>query len=110
MLVLRKVLGSVSMITMLTVLLLVGFYQTWLVYGAAGRIEPGLLERAAREGTIPAAIVLPFKPERFHIAKLQEEGRIRRVVGNVVELRSIDRDGIQALARRYYWIERINAL
>jgi hypothetical protein len=100
-------LRSVSLLTILTVAGLIGVYEVWLAWGAAGRIEPGLIERAEKEGTIPATVTLPFKPERFHVTNIQAEGRIRRVNGNVVELRSISADGIRTLARNYYWIERI---
>lgn len=106
----RRIIGSVSGLTILSVVLVVVIYKAWLAYGAPGRIEPGLLERADREGSISAAVVLPFRPERFHISKIQAEGRIRRVNGNTVELRAINRDGIEALAGRYYWIEKINGL
>ena len=108
--VLRRLLKSVSVQTILVIGLLIGAYQGWLAWTEADRIAPGLLDRASKEGAIPATVTLPFKPERFHIAKIQAEGRIRRVSGNVVELRSIDASGIRALAGRYYWIDKIEGL
>lgn len=108
---LRRMLRSVSFLTVLSVLIALGAYQSWLALTAPGRIGPNVLQRAEAEGTTAAVIHLPFKPERFHIAKIQEEGgRIRKVDGNAVELRSISADGIRSLARRYYWIDRIDTL
>lgn len=107
---LGRLLRSVSFLSVVALVAAIGCYQAWLALGASGRIGAGVLQRAEAEGTIPAVIRLPFKPERFHIAKIQAEGRIRRVNGNAVELRSITPDGIRALAGRYYWIERIDSL
>lgn len=107
---LRRLLSSVSFVTIVAVVAALGAYQAWLALGTAGRIGDGVLQRAEAEGAIPAIVRLPFKPERFHIAKIQAEGRIRRVDGNAVELRSITPGGIRALAGRYYWIERIDSL
>lgn len=108
---LRRMLRSVSFLTVLGVLIALGAYQGWLAMTAPGRIGPNVLQRAEAEGSIAAIVHLPFKPERFHIAKIQEEGgRIRKVDGSAIELRSITADGIRALARRYYWIDRIDTL
>jgi hypothetical protein len=93
-----------------TILVFVGgwlAWQGWMAYSAPGRIEPGLLQRAEEEERIPVLVKLPFEPERFHVLKVQEVGRVRRVKGNVIEVRAIDADGIRRLARQYYWIDRI---
>ncbi len=78
-----------------------------MAFEAPRRVAPGLLQRAEREGRIAVSVKLPFPPERFHVLKVQEVGRIRRVVGNAIEVRAIDAAGIRALARSYYWIEHI---
>lgn len=103
----RRVLSSSGAKALLVVLALVGAYQLWMWATASQRIEPGLLVKAESDGRIPVDIVLRFKAERFHVLKVQELGRVRRVVDNVIKVRVIDAPGIQALARNYYWIEQI---
>jgi hypothetical protein len=101
---LRRLLKSVGVQTILGIGLLVGSNQGWLGVDRSGQ------DRAAKEGSISATVTLPFKSERFHIAKIQAEGRVHRVNGNVVELRSINANGIRALAGRHYWIGKIEGV
>jgi hypothetical protein len=51
-------------------------------------------------------VVLGFPPERFHTLELQEYGRVRGTTENVLHLRSVTQDGVDAMARKY-WIKEI---
>jgi hypothetical protein len=84
-------------------------YQGWMAFEAPRRIEGGLLDAAEKNGRIPVLVRLPFAPERFHILKVQDLGRVRGVIGNTIEVGSIDARGIWTLARTYYWIQYIDA-
>jgi hypothetical protein len=84
-------------------------YQGWMAFEAPRRIEPGLLDAAAKTGSVSILIRLPFPPEHFHILTVQEYGRVRGVNGNTIRMAEVDQDGIWTLARRYYWIQRIDA-
>jgi hypothetical protein len=84
-------------------------YQGWMAFEAPRRIEPGLLEAAAKNGSVSILIRLPFPPEHFHILKVQDYGRVRGVTGNTIRLAEVDEDGIWTLARSYYWIQHIDA-
>jgi hypothetical protein len=84
-------------------------YNAWVAYEAPRRVEPGLLAAAEKAGRVPIRVRLSFPPERFHILKLQDFGRIRAVTGNTVHMASVDENGIRTLARKYYWIQHIDA-
>ncbi len=84
-------------------------YNGWTAYEAPRRIEPGLLATAEKTGRVAILIRLSFPPERFHIQKLQDFGRVRGVTGNTIHMASVDENGIRALARNYYWIQHIDA-
>ncbi len=104
---LRRLLSSIGAKTAYVIAATWLVYQAWMAFEAPRRVAPGVLERADREGRIPVSVHLPFPPERFHVLKVQEVGRVSRVVGNTIEVRAIDAAGIRALARNYYWIQEI---
>ena len=106
---LLRLLNSTGVRIVLVMVALWFCYHGWMALSAPGRIEPGLIERADREERIPVLIKLSFEPERFHVLKIQQLSRIRRVRGTVIEVRAIDSKGIQKLARSYYWIDRIES-
>lgn len=106
---LRRLLSSVGARTVIAVLLLWAGYQGWMLFEAPGRIEPGLIERAEREDAVNIVVRLAFPPERFHVLKIQDVGRVGRVRGDTVEVHDVDAEGIRKLARSYYWIAMINS-
>ena len=93
----------------LAVFLLWAGYKGWMLYEAPGRVEPGLIERAERDGAIDIVVQLSFPPERFHVLKIQDMGRIGRVNGKMIEVRSVTADNIRKLARSFYWITMIHS-
>ena len=109
MLLLRRLLASTGARTAYAIAVAWLVYRAWMAFEAPRRVAPGVLERAEREGRIPVSVQLPFPPERFHVLKVQEVGRVRRVVGNIIEVGAIDAAGIRALARNYYWIEEVRS-
>lgn len=104
---LNRFLSSTGVRTIAVLLLPYLIFKGWMYVAAPSRIDPAVAAQAAEGGRIAVEVVLPFAPERFHVLKIQEHARIRRVNGNTVQVRSIDRAGIEALARSYYWIEQI---
>ena len=109
MLLLRRLLSSRgARVTMALFALWLGF-QGWMLYEAPRRVEKGLIERAERDGAVNVVVRLAFPPERFHVLKIQEVGRVGQVSGDTVGVRSIDADSIRTLARNYYWITMISS-
>ena len=64
---------------------------------------------AQKNGRINIHVRLGFPPERFHILKLQDIGRVRSVTGTTVHMAAVDENGIRTLASRYYWVKHIDA-
>lgn len=109
MLLLRRLLTSRgARVTMALFALWLGF-QGWMLFEAPRRVEKGLIERVERDGAVNVVVRLAFPPERFHVLKIQEVGRVGQVSGDTVGVRSIDADGIRTLARNYYWITMISS-
>jgi hypothetical protein len=87
--------------------LMVGWllWQLWLALLAPGKVGAGFPDRQR----VNALITLPFTPERFHILVFQRFGRVSGTEDNKVELRNIDKNQLNAIAR-YYWVKRIEPL
>ncbi len=83
-------------------------YQVWLSVQAIGKVDDGVGTDPAPNGRFSVDVRLDFPPERFHILELQQHGRIAGSDGNVVHLRSVSPEGVDALARMY-WIDEISA-
>lgn len=81
------------------------FWQGWLALHAPSKVTGGFPDRQR----VNALITLPFVPERFHILIFQRFGRVSGTDGNSVELRNIDKNQLNAIAR-YYWVSRIEPL
>jgi hypothetical protein len=90
------------------VVLLVIAYQVWLSVQAGGKVGAGVGEVRDPQGRFSADVELGFAPERYHILRLQQHGRIAGTDGHVVHLRGVAPAGVDALAREY-WIESIEA-
>lgn len=77
-------------------------FQLWEAAVAPGKIMGQLPERRR----VDVLVTLPFAPERFHITRFQEFGRVSGANGNVVEVRGVLRSDIEKLARPY-WVKRV---
>ncbi len=104
--ILRKVLGTVGGRTLAVLLLLVLIYQAWIGVTALGKVADGVGDKPDARGRVAVDVVLGFPPERFHTLELQEYGRVRGTTENVVHLRTVTPDDVDALARKY-WIKEI---
>lgn len=80
-------------------------WQAWLFIAAPAKIAGDFPDRQR----VNALITLPFAPERFHILVFQRYGRVSGTEGNSVEVRSIEKSQLNAIAR-YYWVRRIEPL
>lgn len=85
--------------------LIVG-WQIWLSATAAGKIADGIPEDRRR---VDVLVTLNFPPERFHIQKFQQLGRVSGTSGNSVQVRGVNQADITALARPF-WVKRVEPL
>jgi hypothetical protein len=85
-----------------------GFYlvwQVWLTIAAPQKIS-GL---AGEPGKVNILVTLPFPPERFHVQRLQNYGRVSGTQDNAVEVRGVKREDLRTVARPY-WVTRVEPL
>lgn len=92
----------------LVLVALIVVYQVWLTLQAAGKVADDVGNDPDPNGRFEVDVHLGFAPERFHILKLQDHGRIAGSDGDVVHLRSVSPAGVEALAR-WYWVEEITS-
>ena len=81
-------------------------WQIWLSMAAAGKIADGIPTDTRR---VDVLVTLDFPPERFHIQKFQQIGRVSGTSGNSVQVRGVNRAELSALARPF-WVERVEPL
>ncbi len=103
---LTSVVQSPALRRLVVVVLVVLAYHGWLNWQAIGKAAPGVGAESDEYGRFPVAVVLDFRPERFHILQLQQHGRVRGTDGTVVHLRSVSPEGVDALAE-LYWVAAI---
>lgn len=95
--------------TLLVFLVLALAWQAYLSISAPAKVGDGLVAEVDQGEPVQVGVVLGFEPERFHTLFLQDYGRVLRVEGNEVHLRSVRPENIDRLAR-IYWIERLETL
>lgn len=104
--VLREVITSTrGRIVAAVIVALIG-WQAWLSLAAAGKIAAGFPEQGSR---LNALVTLPFPPERFHIQKFQQLGRVSGTKGNSVQVRGVNRAELKTLARPF-WVSTVEPL
>ena len=103
---LQDVLRSSRTHAILTLGVIYAMWQTWLILAAPAKISPDL---AAGPERVSLLVTLRFVPERFHVQKLQQFGRVSGTEDNSVELRGVKRSDLDAIARTY-WVRRIEPL
>jgi hypothetical protein len=77
-------------------------FRLWEVVVAPTKVIGEFPERR-RVDTI---VILPFAPERFHISRCQEFGRVSGTNGNAVEVRGVLRSDLNKLAQPF-WVQRV---
>lgn len=102
----RSALGTIGGRTLVVLIVLIVTYQIWIAAAAGGKVGDGVGDNPDRRGRFAVEVVLDFEPERFHVLELQEYGRIRATEGNVIHMRSVTSDGVDAMTRKY-WISQI---
>ncbi|MBE3000993.1 hypothetical protein IDM40_20175 [Nocardiopsis sp. HNM0947] len=103
---LSRAVRSATLRRIAVVVLLVLLYQAWLGLQSFGKVEPGVGEDPDQLGRFDVDVVLGFPPERYHLLKLQDHGRIAGTGDTVVHLRGVSPAGVDALTREY-WIDGI---
>jgi hypothetical protein len=81
-------------------------WQVWLSAAASGKIAEGVNRDKRR---VDVLVTLPFPPERFHIQKFQQLGRVSGTVRNSVQVRGVNRADLETLARPF-WVKRVEPL
>ena len=85
-----------------------GFYlawQAWLSIAAPQKIA-GL---AGESEKVNVLVTLSFPPERFHVQRFQNWGRVSGTQENAVEVRGVKRSDLTTVARPY-WVRRVEPL
>ena len=90
----------------LAVLIAIAVFQLWLTIAAPGKISPEINREARR---VDVMVTLPFPPERFHIQKFQDFGRVSGTRENSVHVRGVNVARLNALARPY-WVRSVEPL
>jgi hypothetical protein len=105
MIMLRAILASRRGQILLAVAALWLGWQTYLFVAAPAKIADDFPDRPR----VHALVTLPFAPERFHVLVFQRYGRVSGTDGNTVEVRNIDRNNLDRIAR-YHWVSKIEYL
>lgn len=103
---LRLVIGSTRGKVVIAVAAALIGWQIWLSAAAGGKIAEGIPEEGRR---VDVLVTLSFPPERFHIQKFQQLGRVSGTSGNSVQVRGVNRAALRRLARPF-WVERVEPL
>lgn len=77
-------------------------FQAWQIWAAPGKVIGTFPERRR----VDVVVTLPFVPERFHISRFQEFGRVSGTNGNSIEVRGVLRTDLNKLAQPY-WVQRV---
>jgi hypothetical protein len=101
---LRRLLRTQAGRTLFVVLVCYGAYTLWAMYQAEGKIHDDVPALVDERGRVDVEVELAFSPERFHILVIQDHGRIRRTLGDVVHVRA-ELDDLRRLARRHWIVE-----
>lgn len=102
----RDALGSTRGKVVMGVVAAIVAWQVWLSVAAAGKLADGIPQEGRR---VDVVVTLPFAPERFHIQKFQDLGRVSGTSGNSVQVRGVNRADLRKLARPF-WVERVEPL
>lgn len=81
---------------------LLAAFQLWQIWSAPGKVVGTFPERRR----VDVIVTLPFVPERFHISRFQEFGRVSGTNGNAIEVRGVLRTDLNKLAQPY-WVQRV---
>lgn len=98
----RRLLRSTRAKVVIVALLGTAAFQIWLMLAAPGKLSPAIDDDRRR---VDVLVTLAFPPERFHIQKLQEHGRVSGTSGNSVQVRGVNRAALTSLARPYWVVE-----
>src|ERR1044071_6616348 len=97
---LRDALGSRRLHILLAIAGCYLAWQVWLTIAAPQKIA-GL---AGESEKVNILVTLPFSPERFHIQRFQNYGRVSGAQDNAVEVRGVKRTDLTTVARPY-WVK-----
>lgn len=105
----RRLIATTGGRTLLVVALLMLCYQLYTAVQAPRRIDDDVAGGTDSRGQVDVRIELDFAPERFHILRVQEFGRVAGTEQRSMEVRAIDLEGVRTLAR-HHWVERIRLI
>ena len=93
----RIVLGAIALYLL---------WQLWLTVTAPAKVSPGIDRGRPKVNLL---VVLPFRPERFHVLMFQKYGRVSGTTDDSVELRGVLPENLNSIAR-HYWVSRVDPL
>jgi len=98
---------SRPLLSTLLLLTAYGGFELWLSAGGARKLTLDELPSAAASSGLPATrahyeVVLDFKPEAFHITRVQAVGRVIEVRGNTILTMDLGAADARELARQYW--------
>ncbi|MCM5569933.1 hypothetical protein M6I34_05385 [Burkholderiaceae bacterium FT117] len=102
----RAILRSTQGRIVIGAIVLYLLWQAWLSIAAPGKVSPEIDRARPRVNLL---VVLPFRPERFHVLMFQKFGRVSGTTDDSVEVRGVDPARLNAIAR-YYWVSRVDPL
>lgn len=103
-----RILRSRAVITLVTVAVLLAAWNVYLAVRAPSRVDADLKEQVDQGQPVRVAVELGFPVERFHTLELQKYGRVSGVDENVIELRDVRPESVNAIAR-IYWVDEVHA-
>jgi hypothetical protein len=81
-------------------------WQCWLVLAAPTKVADELRADGRRVNVL---VTLAFPPERFHVLALQRFGRVSGTENNSVEVRGVNQQDLNAVARPY-WVRSVGPM
>ena len=81
-------------------------WQAWLMLAAPGKVADSLRTGKPR---VNVQVTLAFPPERFHVLALQRFGRVSGTENNSVEVRGVNQEDLNAVAKPY-WVRSVGPM
>ncbi|MFA7437729.1 hypothetical protein [Castellaniella sp.] len=94
--------GRIVLLAILAMLL----WQVWLSMASIWKVGDQFALDARR---VDVLVTLRFPPERFHIQKFQEFGRVSGAAGTTVQVRGVPPDRLTQLARPF-WVAKVEPI
>ncbi len=109
MILLRRLLSTLGGRLLVSALVLVGGFNLYHHVTGPAKIDDEVPAAVDDRGQVDVVVSFRFEPQRFHILRVQEYGRVSGGDERSLELRATTMDDVYELSR-IYWVERIEIL